>query len=182
MTTKSHNNRGFSLLELLAVLVLMAGVAATVLPQFNKTGGAEVQSTARTLAAGLRRARSQAIQHLRPQSLSLDVERREFKLSFESHPRKLSPNIGLKLFTARSELEDPTRGAIRFFSDGGSTGGRITVSGASRELLVNVEWLTGRVSILDAEGKTMKSTGGVSGVGARRTASQSKQDPLSLGT
>lgn len=147
-----RHRRGFSLLELLAVLVLMGTVAVTVLPQFTKTGGAEVQAAARSLAAGLRRARSQAIQHNLPQSLTLDVERRTFELSFEPRARKLPEGLDLKLFTARSAVESAARGAIRFFADGGSTGGRITVRGPGREILVDVDWLTGRVRLLEGAG------------------------------
>ena len=38
---------------------------------------------------------------------------------------------------------------IRFYSDGSSTGGRITVASGERKYLVDVDWLTGRVSIGD---------------------------------
>lgn len=157
--TGDDNSNGFSLLELLAVLVLMAIVAATVMPQFIGKGGTEAQAAARTLAAGLQRARSQAIQYGRTQSLILDVQQREFELSFETRPRKLPAAIELKLFTARSTLETAERGAIRFFPDGGSTGGRITVSGSGHEILVDVDWLTGRVSILKGANTLKQTTG-----------------------
>lgn len=150
---RSDRSPGFSLLELLVVLVLMSVVAATVIPGLVATGTTDTQAAARTLAAGLRRARSQAIQHSHPQSLTLDVQRREFELSFENRARKLPPGIDLTLFTARSALESAERGAIRFFPDGGSTGGRITVRGPNTETRVDVDWLTGRVSIL-AGGRT----------------------------
>lgn len=141
---------GFSLLELLAVLAIMGAILVTVMPALLSTGGAELRTTARTLAAGLRRARSQAIQQHRTQSLTVDVNRREFELSFEGRTRKLPDGIDLKLFTARSAIESEGRGAIRFFADGGSTGGRITVSNPRSALLVDVDWLSGQVRILDA--------------------------------
>lgn len=143
---------GFSLLELLAVLVVMAAVVATVAPAFVKTGGTEVEAAARTLAAGLRRARSQAIQHHRPQSLVLDVEQRTFRLSFEDRSRGLPHGIALKMVTAQEALESTERGAIRFYSNGGSSGGQITVSGGVRELVVDVDWLNGRVRIFERDG------------------------------
>lgn len=150
---------GFSLLELLVVLMLMSALTVTVLPQISKSGGTEVQSSARMLAAGLRRARSQAIQHRQPQSMIIDVEKRVFQLSFDPQPRKLPSGIGLSLFTARSALQSAERGAIRFFSDGGSTGGRITVSGSNQKLLVDVDWLTGQVRVLDSENPGVGAAG-----------------------
>ena len=40
-------------------------------------------------------------------------------------------------------------GSIRFYPDGGSNGGRITVASGARKFDVDVDWLTGRVAILD---------------------------------
>ena len=157
----NDSQRGYSLLELLAVLVLMATVAATVMPRFIGTGTTDTQAAARTLAAGLRRARSQAIQHSHTASLTLDVQRREFELSFEDRTRKLPRGVRLKLFTARSAVETAERGAIRFFPDGGSTGGRITVAGPNKEILVDVDWLTGRVSVLTGGMTSVQKTVGV---------------------
>lgn len=139
---------GFTLLELLVVLVLLTAVTALAAPAFWKTGGVEVEAAARNLAAGLRRARSQAIRQNTVQTLSVDVQRKEFALSFERRTRKLPEGIELSLFTARSAIESESRGAIRFFPDGGSTGGRITVKRGPRRLHVDVDWLGGRVRIL----------------------------------
>jgi general secretion pathway protein H len=41
------------------------------------------------------------------------------------------------------------QGAIRFFPDGGSNGGRVTVASGERKYEVDVDWLTGRVAILE---------------------------------
>ena len=59
----------------------------------------------------------------------------------------LVARLELKLYTAQSEIVDDRRGAIRFYPDGSSTGGRVTVAAGERRLLVDVDWLTGRVSI-----------------------------------
>jgi general secretion pathway protein H len=140
---------GFTLLELLVVLVLLTAVTALVAPAFLKTGGVELQAAARNLAAGLRRARSQAIQTNTVTAMSVDVERKDFSLSFEGGRRKLPEVIELTLYTARSAVESESRGAIRFFPDGGSTGGRITVKRGPRQIHVDVDWLGGRVRLLD---------------------------------
>ena len=59
----------------------------------------------------------------------------------------LPARLDLKLYTAQSEIVDDRRGAIRFYPDGSSTGGRVTVASGERKLLVDVDWLTGRVTI-----------------------------------
>ena len=57
--------------------------------------------------------------------------------------------IEVKLFTAQSDLVNDKVGAIRFFPDGGSNGGRVTLAVGERKYDVDVDWLTGRVAILD---------------------------------
>jgi len=62
---------------------------------------------------------------------------------------RLPERIELKLYTAQRDLVNDNVGAIRFFPDGGSDGGRITLTAGTRKYDVDVDWLTGRVAILD---------------------------------
>ena len=81
--------------------------------------------------------------------LTLDMESKEFVVPGVSEARRLPQDLDFKLYTAQSEVTSETRGSIRFYPDGSSTGGRITVSSGERKYLVDVDWLTGRVSIED---------------------------------
>lgn len=140
--------RGFSLLELLLVLVIAAaGYAIVVRMTAGGVSGAELKSAARAVAAGLRDARGTAIATQEPVALNLDLERRTFEVTGGRRARSLPERLELKLYTAQSEIVDSRRGAIRFYPDGTSTGGRITVASGERRFLVDVDWLTGRVSI-----------------------------------
>jgi general secretion pathway protein H len=57
--------------------------------------------------------------------------------------------MAISLVTARSELDTDRVGKIRFFPDGTSTGGRITLARGERKYGVDINWLTGQVVILD---------------------------------
>jgi general secretion pathway protein H len=85
----------------------------------------------------------------RDATLTLDLEAGEFEVSGTGGARTLPKGLELKLFTAQSEVTSERRGSIRFYPDGSSTGGRITVASGERKYLVDVDWLTGRVSIGD---------------------------------
>ncbi|MEN9433536.1 MAG: hypothetical protein RLZZ422_1125, partial [Pseudomonadota bacterium] len=61
--------------------------------------------------------------------------------------RQLSPAVEVKLNTAASEVISNSQGAIRFYPDGSSTGGSVDVLYKGQSYKVNVEWVTGRVSI-----------------------------------
>lgn len=142
--------RAFSLLELLVVLAIVALASTILVPAFTGGAGAELQVAARDLASGLRYARSHALTHGDEVTLTLDVDDRRFEISGSDIGRDLPSSVELSLYTARSELLDGNTAAIRFFPDGSSTGGRITVTGANgQERYIDVDWLTGRVDILE---------------------------------
>ena len=139
---------GFTLLEMMIVLVLGAIIYAVLLSApLGKASAADLKAAARTLASGLRTAQTSAMTSRRDALLTLDVESREFVLSGDPQARKLPDGIELKLYTAQTEVASERRGSIRFYPDGSSTGGRITVASGERKFLVDVDWLTGRVSI-----------------------------------
>jgi general secretion pathway protein H len=139
-----------TLLELLIVLMLMALIAGFVIPTFGAGASTtELKSAARQLAAGLRLARSQAIAQRAESALELNVAARTFRIPPDAREYRLPERIDLKLFTAQRDLVDDKVGAIRFYPDGGSDGGRVTVAAGERKYDVDVDWLTGRVAILE---------------------------------
>jgi general secretion pathway protein H len=141
---------GVTMLELLVVLSIMALAAAFVVPLFGAgVSTAELKGAARQVAAGLRLARSEALATRQETRLLLDVEQRTMRVERDQQVHALPPGIELKLFTAESDLVNAKVGAIRFFADGGSNGGRITLASGERKYEVDVDWLTGRVAIMD---------------------------------
>ena len=108
--------------------LILALVAAVVVPSLGGGAAVEIKSAARSLAAGLRQTRNRALNANRSAILALDVAKREFRLPGERRAHKLPARVDIVLFTARSEQLSEKGGAIRFFPDGSSTGGRITLS------------------------------------------------------
>ena len=145
-----RGSAGFTLLEIIVVLAIGAIIYALILSApLGKASAADLKAAARTVASGLRQAQSTAMATRKDALLTIDVESREFVTSLEPAPRKLPDNVELKLYAAQSEVTSERRGSIRFYPDGSSTGGRITVASGERKYLVDVDWLTGRVSIQD---------------------------------
>ena len=144
------NDSGFTILEVVVVLVLV-GIIYTLMLAVPMRGASvsDLKAAARTLASGLRQAQTTAMVTRRDAVLSLDLDAREYVMPGDTEARKLPDGIDLKLYTAQSEVTSERKGAIRFYPDGSSTGGRITVSAGERKYLVDVDWLTGRVSIGD---------------------------------
>ena len=148
MTAIRH--RGFTLIEMLVAIAIMAMAYALTAPTISASlSGVQLKAAARQIAAGLRKARNEAVLRKREAALTVDVERRQFELSGEQRIYRFSQEIEVSLFTAQSELRDAKIGTIRFYPDGSSTGGRVTLARGERKYLVDVDWMTGRVKILD---------------------------------
>ena len=144
------NLKGFTLIELLVVLVIMLGIFALVPPIFSHgVSGTELKAAARKVAAGLRKVHAQAITKKQEAALTMDVDARRFELTGDKKVYQLPEKIDVTLYTAQSEITQDKNGAIRFFPDGSSTGGRVTLAAGERKYLVDVDWLTGRVGIID---------------------------------
>jgi general secretion pathway protein H len=141
-------SRGFTLLELIVVLVIVGLVLALVPGMMMRSQpGLDIEVAARAVADGLRRTRSQAMLTNREEVFSLDVEQRLFRAGRDQPLKQLDRTIELQMYTAAAELIDTGSGRIRFFPDGGATGGAIDLALGEQHSRVSVDWLTGQVEI-----------------------------------
>ncbi|BFI97385.1 MAG: prepilin-type N-terminal cleavage/methylation domain-containing protein [Rhodanobacter sp.] len=141
--------RGFTLLEMLVVILLIGIAAAAV--SFSVTQGlasARINAASGEIAAALRATRAQAIVQGKQQVFDVDIRNGTW-----SDPKRTGVRLpaGLKI-AITSALEDRPNehtGRIRFFPDGSSTGGHIVLTSGSRQWRINVSWLTGEVAVVD---------------------------------
>lgn len=142
-----HRQRGFSLIELMVVVVLIAATTALAASVMT-TGlpGQQLRNASRELAAQLRYTRAQAIVTGKSQLFTLDTRTREWQAPNRRHGQ-LPSQIKLVATGARIEQTNPDVAAIRFFPEGAATGGRIVLSRDRAAWQLDVEWLTGEVTI-----------------------------------
>jgi len=140
-------NRGFTLIELMVVLLLIALVIGIATGGLSK--GLEkmrMRSAGHDLVAALRYTRGQAIVSGEEKKLEVDVDKRSYQAPKRS-VQELPKGLTLKLLTAASERTGTSTGAIRFFPDGSSTGGRVRLIAGEHASDVEVAWLTGEVRL-----------------------------------
>lgn len=150
---RDSRNPGFTLIELLVVMAIGALLMAVVPPLISAAlPGVQLKAAARSMAAGLRLAREEAIRGGRDVAFLLDVEGRSYRVEGDSRQVSLPTGLDLKLEGAASELQDDQVGGVRFYPDGSATGGRVLVSREGRGYQVGVAWLTGRILIAPWDG------------------------------
>jgi len=132
----------------MVVLVIMVLVYALAVPVISTVfPGVELKGATRQISAGLRKARSHAVTKKQESTLTLDVEQRRFSVTGDQKIYSIPPDLDLNLKTALSEQLGPGVGSIRFYPDGSSTGGSITLSSGELAYIVDVNWLTGQVTV-----------------------------------
>lgn len=139
--------RGVSLLEMLLVVALIAMIAT--LSAMALTGGLDgmrLRSATKELASQLRHTRAQAIATGRPQRFVIDPRTRRWQAP-NGRDGRIPESLSVAFTGARQAQARAGEGAILFFQDGGSTGGRITLGAKGAAWSVDVTWLTGEVRI-----------------------------------
>ena len=149
---KHDRGRGFTLVELMVVMVIIALVMGLVATSMSSSiSSAEARAASRKLVASLRYTRARAILDKREQVLLVNLDERSYQAPGRDQI-KLPEGVDLTISTARSELTSESVAGIRFFPDGGSTGGHIELTVNGREYRINVAWLTGETSLQRLEG------------------------------
>ncbi|WP_006786689.1 GspH/FimT family pseudopilin [Thiorhodospira sibirica] len=151
-----HPLRGFTLIELMVVLLIMGMAAALLAPRFGSAlTGLEIKGASRDLASALRYARGRAIASGSPSAVLIDVNTREYWVADRPRAYRLPSSVALNLLAGHREWQGEGRAAIRFYPDGSASGGQIRLAPAGQSAQgdsghhyqIDVHWLTGRVRV-----------------------------------
>lgn len=97
----------------------------------------------------MKRARGAAISGNIETAVFLDLVRREFGRVGEADVSSFSPDLKINFLTATQELSSASRASIRFFPDGTSTGGGVTLAQAGKSWTLVVRWLDGQLLLTE---------------------------------
>ncbi|MFT7389340.1 MAG: general secretion pathway protein H [Candidatus Endobugula sp.] len=142
--------RGFTLIEIITVILLGTLIVGLVSPSIiSSLNRSEVNQAGKALVAAIRHTRALA-------RIKNTEQRITFYLDDNSYisPQKVTAitipeSLSVKVLTAESEVDEEAKAAgVRFFPDGASTGGRITLSGERNIWIINIAWLTGNIELV----------------------------------
>jgi len=144
---KTHT--GFSLLEILIVMVFIAVIAGFITTSMTKSlKKTKIRAVSKNLVSALRYTRGQAIVKHAQKTITFNVKEKFYKA-----PRKktvhIPDEVEIYVYTAESDIANESTGSIRFFSDGSSTGGWVKLVYGKKIWKINVNWLTGEISMVE---------------------------------
>ena len=145
-------NNGFTLLELLVVLFIMVlGFAVVGINLSSGSGSAALKVATRDMVSALRYTRGQALMLHQEATMTIDLTENTYTVSDRPKSYIIPKSISLTVVTAQSEVRGNGIGNIRFFPDGSSTGGRITLEQDKLAAEININWLTGQIKLGDID-------------------------------
>lgn len=142
--TRAHSIRGFSLIEIMAAMLIIALVASLAVTLMPASGRARVKAAAMETAALIRRERIGAILTGRDRQVVIDGEQRA--LIGDGGDRVVIPAdvvldlLGTSALAARQTV-------VRFRPDGASSGAVLRLSRERIQYEIKVNWYTGGVTI-----------------------------------
>jgi general secretion pathway protein H len=136
---------GFTLIEMMAVMLIIALIAALAVTHTRGTGRAQLKAVALQTAALFRRERLGAILTARNRQVSIDGERRAL-LGDDGDAVTIPRDVTIDIL-GLDERWSGRQAVVRFLPDGASSGTVVKLSHDGAAYEVRVNWYTGSVTL-----------------------------------
>jgi general secretion pathway protein H len=143
------SQEGFTLLEMVCVIALVAMIAAVLLPLLPRnTTRAQLQAYALEAATLLKADRDAAIRRGVDVSTLVDASSRAIRSGATARTVLIPADVRFDTLLPQTCRQHAALSTISFFGDGMSCGGTIALTRLETTYEIRVNWLTGRVEIV----------------------------------
>jgi general secretion pathway protein H len=140
---------GFTLLEMVGVIAVIAMLAAILLPSIPRgTTRPRLEAYALEAAALLKADRTAALRRHAQITAQVDAPGRAIRSGSTGRILQVPDDVGFEATLPLSCNERPARATISFFATGASCGGTIVLSRLGTGYEVRVNWLTGGIEVV----------------------------------
>ena len=141
--------RGFTLLEMVCVLAIIALLAAVLLPFIpHETSRSRLQAYALQTAALLKGDRDAAITRRTSVATLVDADARSIRSGASRSAIAIPADVRFDALLPQTCRQRAALSTISFFSNGTSCGGAITLTRFDTGYEIRVNWLTGRIEVV----------------------------------
>jgi general secretion pathway protein H len=149
MTNGTRAEDGFTLLEMVCVLAIVAMLAAVLLPNISRdTSRPRLEAYAVETASMLKADRTAAIRRRVQIATQVDAGGRSLRSGSTERILRVPDDVAFSAILPDRCNERPAFSTIRFFPTGMSCGGTIMLSRLGTGYEIRVNWLTGGIEIV----------------------------------
>lgn len=149
MTSGVKAEDGFTLLEMVCILAIIAMLAAVLLPNIPRsTSRPRLEAYAVEAAALLKADRTAAIRRRVQIATQIDAGARSLRSGASGQILRVADDVAFDAILPKRCNERPALSTISFFPTGMSCGGTIMLSRLGTSYEIRVNWLTGGIEIV----------------------------------
>ncbi len=159
MKKQDLKSSGFTIIELIAVVVIIAIAALIAIPMMSSASGTQLRSAANMIAADLEYAKSMAISRQKTYKVIFDKNTESYRIEDETsvigHPVKIGSDYVVN-FSADSRVSEVDIVSVNFNSNekvefnylgSPDNGGVISIAAGTVTMTITVEPVTGFITI-----------------------------------
>ena len=140
---------GFTLIELMVTLAIVAVVVGLAMPRFGASmSHASLHSTVQQIAAELRATRSAAMASNDEKTLLIDVDAHSYRSDVNTDLRLIPAGVRIEVSGSGVASLGQTTKLLRFLPDGSGGPGTLRFVDDGRSATLTVDWLTGSTHVV----------------------------------